>query len=248
METQKILQELAIKYPGMCKIGDEKIWSSGMMERFTVVLAHLRRVQDGTRWIQCIRSMGEPEIEKLREMVAMIPPDDLKPKKPTQEVQPGEDMDDEEQPEEPDDSQPADSDSGDSGPTKYKPDSDSGDSGTEVPLVPTTKDKIKKKWNIMKKPAASKTPGKSTVKSNKVKTKEAGEKGNFKTVGNKRFKMTLASHQSDIQFQELGQQKWSLWVACSQSQCSEHHEVIKKTFQEMPSSKEKAVQPRDFLI
>ena len=248
METQKILQELAIKYPGMCKIGDEKIWSSGMMERFNVVLAHLRRVQDGTRWIQCIRSMGEPEIEKLREMVAMIPPDDLKAKKPKQHVQPGEDMDDEEQPEEPDDSQAADSYSGDSGPTKYKPDSDSGDSGTEVPLVPTTKDKIKKKWNSMKKPAASKISGKSTVKSTKVKTKETGEKGNFKTVGNKRFKMTLASHQSYIQFQELGQQKWSLWVACSQSQCSEHHEVIKKILQEMPSSKEKAVQLRNFLI
>ena len=73
---------------------------------------------------------------------AMIPRDDLKPKKTTQKVQPGEDMDDEELPEEPDDSQPpADSDSGDSGPTKYKPDSDSGDSGTEVPrfLPPRTR-------------------------------------------------------------------------------------------------------------
>ena len=96
----------------------------------------------------------------------------------------------------------------------------------------------------MKKPAASKTSGKPTVKSTKVKTKEAGEKGNFQTVGNKRFKMTLASHQSYIQFQEHGQQKWSLWVACSQSQCHEHDEVTKrkkkeKIFHEMPSSKRK---------
>ena len=98
-------------------------------------------------------------------------------------------------------------------PTKYKPASNSGDSAAEVPLVPTTKDKIKKKWSIMKKPAASKISSKSTVKTTKVKTKEAGEKGNFKTVAKKRFKMTLASHQSDIQFQEEGQQKWSLWVA-----------------------------------
>ena len=82
----------------------------------------------------------------------------------------------------------------------------------------------------MKKPAASEVSGESTMKSTKVKTKEAGEKGNFKTVGNKRFKMTLASHQSCIQFQEHGQQKWSLWVACSQSQCHEHREVIKKIF------------------
>ena len=134
------------------------------------------------------------------------------------------------------------------GPTKYKPASDSGDSAAEVPLVPTTKDKIKKKWSIMKKPAASKTSSKSTVKTTKVKTKEAGEKGNFKTVGKKRFKMTLASHQSYIQFQEEGQQKWSLWVACSQGQCLEHHEVIKKIFQEMPSSKKKAVELRNFLI
>ena len=125
---------------------------------------------------------------------------------------------------------------------------DSGDSAAEVPLVPTTKDKIKKKWGIMKKPAASKISSKSTVKTTKVKTKEAGEKGNFKTVGKKRFKMTLASHPSYIQFQEEGQQKWSLWVACSQSQCLEHHEVIKKIFQEMPSSKEKAVELRKFLI
>ena len=98
----------------------------------------------------------------------------------------------------------------------------------------------------MKKPAASKISSKSTVKNTKVKTKEAGEKGNFKTVGKKRFKMTLASYQSYIQFQEEGQQKWSLWVACSQSQCLEHHEVIKKIFQEMPSSKEKAVERRVF--
>ena len=60
----------------MCKIGDEKIWSQGMME-FNVVLAHLRRVQDGTRWIQSIRSMGDPEIKKLQEMVAMFPEDDF---------------------------------------------------------------------------------------------------------------------------------------------------------------------------
>ena len=39
-------------------------------------LARLRRVQDGTRWIQCTRSMGEPEIQKLKEMVDMIPPED----------------------------------------------------------------------------------------------------------------------------------------------------------------------------
>jgi len=65
----------------MCKIGDEKIWSQGMLERFNVVLAHLRRVQDGTRWIQCVRSMGDPEIKKLQEMVAMIPEDDFQSKK-----------------------------------------------------------------------------------------------------------------------------------------------------------------------
>ena len=100
----------------------------------------------------------------------------------------------------------------------------------------------------MKKPAASKISGKSTVKSMKVKTKQAGEKGNFKFVGKKRFKMTLASHQSYIQFQEEGQQKWPLWVACSQSQCLQHDEVIKKIFQETPSSKEKAVELRNFLI
>ena len=47
-----------------------------MMERFGVVLAHLRRVQDGTRWVQCTRSMGEPEIQLLKEMVDMIPPED----------------------------------------------------------------------------------------------------------------------------------------------------------------------------
>ena len=51
-----------------------------------------------------------------------------------------------------------------SGPTKYKPPSDSGDSAAEVPLVPTTKDKIKKKWSIIKKPAASKVSSKATVK------------------------------------------------------------------------------------
>jgi len=48
----------------------------------------------------------------------------------------------------------------------------------------------------MKKPAASKASGKSAVKSTKVKTKEAGETGNIKTVGNKRFTKTLASLQS----------------------------------------------------
>ena len=231
----------------MCKIGDEKIWSQGMLERFNVVLAHLRRVQDGTRWIQCIRSMGDPEIKKLKEMVAMIPEDDFqrRPKKP--KAPPGEDVDGQELPEDLDHDGQTDS-CLSSGPTKYKPPSDSGDSGTEVPLVPTTKDKIKKKWNTMKKPAASKISGKSTVKSIKVKTKQAGEKGNFKFVGKKRFKMTLASHQSYIQFQEEGQQKWSLWVACSQSQCLQHDEVIKKIFQEMPSSKDKAVELRNFLI
>jgi len=52
-----------------------------MLERFNVVLAHLRRVQDGTRWIQCVRSMGDPEIKKLQEMVAMIPEDDFQSKK-----------------------------------------------------------------------------------------------------------------------------------------------------------------------
>ena len=89
----------------------------------------------------------------------------------------------------------------------------------------------------MKKPAASKTSGKPTVKSTKVKTKEAGEKGNFQTNGNKRFKMTLASHQSYIQFQEHGQQKWSLWVAGSQSQCHEHDEVTKKKKKKRSSTK-----------
>ena len=67
----------------MCKIGDEKIWSQGVLERFNVVLAHLRRVQDGTRWIQCVRSMGDPEIKKLQEMVAMIPEDDFQSQKKT---------------------------------------------------------------------------------------------------------------------------------------------------------------------
>ena len=134
METQKILQELAIKHPGMCKIGDEKIWSQGMMERFNVVLAHLRRVQDGTRWIQCIRSMGEPEIKKLQEMVNMIPEDDFQSLRKTPKVQPGEDVDGQELPEEPDHDGQTDS-CLSSGPTKYKPDSDSVDSAAEVPLV-----------------------------------------------------------------------------------------------------------------
>ena len=106
----------------------------------------------------------------------------------------------------------------------------------------------------MKKPAASKTSrsscSKPTVKTtkDKIKKQEVKENGNFKTVGDTRFKMTLASHQSYVQFQEHGQQKWSLWVACSESQGHEHHEVIKKIFQEMPASKEKAVELRNFLI
>ena len=114
----------------MCKIGDEKIWSQGMLERFNVVLAHLRRVQDGTRWIQCIRSMGDPEIKKLKEMVAMIPEDDFqrRPKKP--KAPPGEDVDGQELPEDLDHDGQTDS-CLSSGPTKYKPPSDSGDSGTE---------------------------------------------------------------------------------------------------------------------
>ena len=76
VETQRSLRDLAINYPGMCKLGEEKTWAQTTMERFGVVLAHLRRVQDGTRWIQCTRSMGEPEIQLLKEMVDMIPPDD----------------------------------------------------------------------------------------------------------------------------------------------------------------------------
>ena len=72
VETQKTLQEPVIKYPQMCKIGQEKIWSQGIMERFNVVLAHLGRIQDGTRRIQCTRNMGEPEIKKLQDMVDVI--------------------------------------------------------------------------------------------------------------------------------------------------------------------------------
>ena len=187
--TQKILQELAIKYPGMCKIGDEKIWSQGMMERFNVVLAHLRRVQDGTRWIQCIRSMGDPEIKKLQEMVDMIPEDDFQSLKKN---------------------------------LKFNLEkmwmvknypmnlimmakltvAFNFLRTYEILLPPRTRSK---KWSTMKKPAASKISSKSTVKNTQLKTKEAGEKGNFKTVGKKRFKMTLASHQSYIQFQDEGE-------------------------------------------
>ena len=47
------------------------------MERFNVVLAHLGRIQDGTRRIQCTRSMGEPEIKKLQDMVDVIRGDDF---------------------------------------------------------------------------------------------------------------------------------------------------------------------------
>ena len=88
VETQRTLKDLAIKYPGMCRLGEEKTWAQNMMERFNVVLAHLRRVQDGTRWIQCTRSMGDPEIQLLKEMVDMIPPEDdfqnvKKPPKPS---------------------------------------------------------------------------------------------------------------------------------------------------------------------
>ena len=83
----------------MCKIGDEKIWSQGMLERFNVVLAHLRRVQDGTRWIQCVRSMGDPEIQKLKEMVAMIPEDDFQKRPNKPKAPPGEDVDGQELPE-----------------------------------------------------------------------------------------------------------------------------------------------------
>ena len=71
----KGLQDPAMKYAGMRKVGKEKLWAQGVMERLNVVLAHLRRVQDGTRWIQCTRSMGEPEIKKLQEMIDMIPED-----------------------------------------------------------------------------------------------------------------------------------------------------------------------------
>ena len=255
VETQRGLKDLAINYPGMCKLGEEKTWAQTMMERFGVVLAHLRRVQDGTRWIQCTRSMGEPEIQLLKEMVDMIPPEDdfQNVKKPSSSTKPP--PDDHSQGEPEDDTQEESHEGSScgfsSGPTKYKPVSDSGDSAVEVPKVPTTKDKIKKQW-AMKKPASSKTSAfsKTTVKTtkNKIKKKDVKENANFKSIGDTRFKMTLASHQRNIQFQEHGQQKWSLWVACSESQCHEHHEVIKKIFQEMPASKQKAVELRNFLI
>ena len=258
VETQRSLKDLAINYPGMCKLGEEKTWAQTLVERFGVVLAHLGRVQDGTRWIQCSRSMGEPEIQLLKEMVDRIPPeDDFQNVK----VQPSSSKklppDDHSQGSgEPEDDTQEESHEGSScgfssGPTRYKPVSDSGDSAVEVPKVPTTKDKIKKQW-AMKKPAASKTStsSKKTVKTtkDKIKKKDVKENANFKSIRDTRFKMTLASHQSYIQFQEHGQQKWSLWVACSESQCHEHHEVIKKIFQEMPASKEKAVELRNFLI
>ena len=50
VETQRSLKDLAINYPGMRRLGEEKAWAQNMMERFGVVLAHLshlRRVQDG---------------------------------------------------------------------------------------------------------------------------------------------------------------------------------------------------------
>lgn len=255
METQRTLRDLATNYPGMCKLGEEKTWAQDMMDRFTVVLAHLRRIQDGTRWIQCIRSMGEPEIKLLEEMVDMIPPEEEFLGKKPRDTKPLTAEDSQGEPAKADDTQEETEKASigglSSGLTKYKPVSDSGDSGSELPLVPTSKDKIKKEW-AMKKPAASKTSAssKAAVKTtkDKIKTTEAKETGNIKTVGKTRFKMTLASHQSYIQFQEHGHQKWSLWVACSESQCHEHHEVIKKIFQEMPASKEKAVELRNFLI
>lgn len=74
------------------------------MERINVVLAHLGIIQDGTRRIQCTRSMGEPEI-KLQDMVDVIRGGDfqsLKSKKLT--CRPEED-DSQDQPEEPDDNQ-----------------------------------------------------------------------------------------------------------------------------------------------
>ena len=251
VETQRSFKDLAINNPGMCRLGEEKTWAQNMMERFGVVLARLRRIQDGTRWIQCTRSMGEPEIEMLKEMVDTIPPEDdfQNVKKPSKSTKLPPHDHSQGEPEVLDDTQ-AESCGISSGPTKYKPGSDSGDSACEVPQVPTTKDKIKRKWAIMKRPAASKTSAssKQTVKTtkDKIKKKEVKENANFKSIGDRRFKMTLASHQSYIQFQEHGQQKWSLWVACSESQCHEHHEVIKKIFQEMPASKEKAVELRNF--
>ena len=146
----------------MCKLGEEKAWAQTMMERFGVVLAHLRRVQDGTRWIQCTRSMGEPVIQLLKEMVDMIPPEDdfQNVKKPSSSTKRPHD-DHSQGSAEPEGDTQEESHEGSScgfssGPTKYKPVSDSGDSAVEVPKVPTTKDKIKKQW-AMKKPAASKT-------------------------------------------------------------------------------------------
>lgn len=95
----------------------------------------------------------------------------------------------------------------------------------------------------MKKPAASMVSGRATVKTTQVKTKKECEQENGKRKiqinGKKRFKTTLAAHQNYIHFQEQGQQKWCMWAACSQSQCHVPPEVIKESFQEMPSSKKK---------
>ena len=77
VETQRTLQDLATKYPGRCRLGEEKIWSQGLLERFNVVLTHLRRAQDGTGSIQCIRSMGGLGIKKLEEMVNALSEEDF---------------------------------------------------------------------------------------------------------------------------------------------------------------------------
>ena len=115
-----------------------------------------------------------------------------------------EEDDSQDQPEEPDDNQ-VETDGKScisSGPTKYKPDSDSGDSGSEGTTGAYHQGQDQEEaccclqdlWQI-------------NSESSKVKTKEAGKKGNFKTMRNKRFKMTMASHQSYIRFQDDGQQK-----------------------------------------
>ncbi|CAE7784744.1 unnamed protein product [Symbiodinium sp. CCMP2592] len=269
--VEQVMVNLGCKYH-VCKKNkaDLKRFGQEWSDRFTVILGHLRRLQQPIRWSQAIQSMSDPGITVLQGLVDLLE-DELdqpakKQAKPKSILKKPEVQKPEVQ--KPEVQKPnfalvheMEQDClGDILPQQEEEVPLTQDLVSELspceslPKVPTSKDRIKAVWESgedsekpLKKPAAKqmKRPAAASTSAPGPESSSSATKLLPKGV---QYKATYATEKSYLQYKCPATGKFKLLVNCTKGTSRDHKAVIRAILEDKPRSGERALQMRNFLI
>ena len=265
--VEQVMVNLGCKYY-VCKKNktDLKRFGQEWSDRFTVILGHLRRLQQPVRWNQAVQSMSDPDIGVLEGLVDLLedelPAKKAKLPKPAAELtsilrKPLETL------QKPEKNFALVNDMEEDGLGDILPEQEeiplTQDLVSELspceslPKVPTSKDRIKAVWDResgedaekpMKKPAAKqmKRPAAATA------TTESSSSGSKLLPKGVHYKATYASEKSYLQYKCPATGKFKLLVNCTKGTSPDHKNVIRAILEDKPRSRDRALQMRNFLV